>query len=232
MTAAPRPLCIVPARGGSKRFPRKNVALLAGRPLLAWTIDAAVGAGVFDRVWVSSEDEEILRLAEQSGGAPLPRAPRLAGDQVTVAQLCLEIVDELPGRESYDALYVLLPTSPLRRSETIRRAWQTFCDSGVDALLSVVPLTHPPPQWALVDRNGTLAPLFPHDYERPRQELTPAWRHDGGHAIARIAAFLRDRDFLGAHTVPFRVPDEEAVDVDDPADLAWAEFLIARGVLR
>src|SRR5262249_47449100 len=125
---------------------------------------------------------------------------------------------------------ILLPTSPFRRSATIHRAWQTFLASGADALMSVVPLEHPP-QWALTQIDGWLRPWQPTEYTLPRQALTSTFRHDGGHAIARTSSFLQAREFVGPRTLAFPVPSEEAVDVNEPLDLAWAEFLLQQGLV-
>lgn len=222
-----KPFCVVPARGGSKRFPRKNVAPLQGKPLVAWTIEPALASGLFGGdVWVSSEDEAILEAAERWGARPLARDGALAGDRVGVAEVALDALERVGG--DADAVYVLLPTSPLRNADTIRRAWATFEESGADALLSVVPLDYPG-AWALGRaEDGSLRPLDPVGYETPRQELTPGYRHDGGHAILAAEPFRARRELLAERTVAFEPPEEETVDVDEEIDLAWAEFLLAR----
>jgi len=227
-----KPLCIIPARGGSKRLPRKNIRPLGGKPLLSWTIEAALEAGVFDRVWVSSEDREILEVARAWGGVPLERPPELAEDHVTVVQMCLQGIEALAAEgHDYSDLYVLLPTSPFRKGSTIKRAWDSYRESDADSLMSITPLDHPP-QWALVQKDGWLSPLLPMEYETPRQGLVPSFRHDGGHAIAKIAEFRQSRSFFGPRTLAFPVPPEEAVDVDEPMDLAWAEFLLHQAALE
>lgn len=227
-----RPLCIIPARSSSRRLPHKNVTLLGGKPLLAWTIEAALGADLFDAVWVSSEDEQTLRIAEHWGGRPLLRRSELASDQVSVAQLCLHIIhDFATTKQDYSALYVLLPTSPFRRSKTILRAWSTFLESEADALLSVIPLEYPP-QWAMIQTDGWLRPLYPLEHGLLRQSLVPTYRHDGGHAIADVEKFLQLETFLGPRTLAFPVAAEEAVDINEPLDLAWAEFLLQQGRVK
>ncbi len=231
------PLCIIPARGGSKRFPRKNVALLDGRPLVAWTIAAARESGVFDTVWVSSEDEAILQIAEEHGGTPLPRPSTLAGDQVTVAELCRATAESFAASgRTFPAVYVLLPTSPFRRGETIARAWRTFIDADADALMSVRPLPHPP-EWALAREGDWIRPVDESAYETPRPMLTPKFTCDGGHSIVRTEVLRRTGRFLVERTLAFEAPEDEWVDIDEPRDLAWAEFLLAKrkqpeGVVR
>jgi CMP-N,N'-diacetyllegionaminic acid synthase len=141
-------------------------------------------------------------------------------------QLCLSVLRQFDSQGLiYSALYVLLPTSPFRRSETLHQAWRAFLDSGADTLLSVVPLEHPP-QWALMKAGGWLRPVFPKSYELSRQTLAQAYRHDGGHAIARIEKLLQTKSFLNSRTLPFPVAPEEAMDIDEPEDLARAEYLL------
>ena len=217
---------LIPARGGSKRFPRKNIALLAGCPLLAWTIQAALEADIFDQVYVSSEDAEIIDLASQWGAAPLPRDPDLADDHVTLVMMLPRLLASFQAvKKGYTDLYLLLPTTPMRRAQSIREAWQRYLVSGADSLLSVIHSDHPP-QWALTEHNDWLKPLIPEQYELPRQELAPAYRHDGGHLITRISSFLREGRILNERTLPYTVPREEAIDINEPLDLAWAEFIL------
>jgi len=221
-------LCIVPARGGSKRFARKNVALLGGRPLIAWTIAAARDSGIFDRVWVSSDDAEILDVAVAAGAVPLVRRAELAGDTATVAQVCAAAAKQFADDgAAYAAAYVLLPTSPLRSAASIRAAWARFADSDADALMSVQPLAHPP-EWALAVEAGCVAPADRERYETPRKLLPQRYRADGAHSIVRTEWLIAEQRLIGPRTLAFASPVEEAVDIDTPQDLAWAEFLLAR----
>lgn len=227
-TSCARPLCIVPARGGSKRFPRKNIADLGGKPLIAWTIGPAIESGVFDDVWVSSEDEEILDVARRYGASPLPRKASLADDDVTVAGLCRELLDEFArAGKPFDAVYILLPTSPFRRPDTIRRAWETFVAGDAGALLSVTVLDHPP-AWALHWDGVALQPALADEYAKPRGELQPCYRHDGAHAIARADYLRLHGDFLGPGTIALMSDELESVDINERIDLDWAEFLRTR----
>jgi CMP-N-acetylneuraminic acid synthetase len=217
---------LIPARGGSKRFPRKNIALLHGRPLIAWTIQPALKSSIFDQVYVSSEDDEILALAAQWGATPLSRDPSLADDHVTLVMMLPSLLARFQAvKKGYTDLYLLLPTSPMRRAQSIREAWERYLSSGADSLLSVTHSDHPP-QWVLTEQNGWLKPLIPEMYELPRQELPPAYCHDGGHLITRISSFLREGRILNERTISYQVPREEAVDVNEPLDLAWAEFIL------
>jgi N-acylneuraminate cytidylyltransferase len=200
------------------------VALLAGKPLVAWTIEAARASGIFEDVVVSSDDDEILSVAERFGARPLERDPALAGDAVSTVPVLLDAVGRL-GMEG--AVYQTLPTSPLRRPETFVGAWTRFRTGDADTLLSVVALPHPP-QWALTERDGYLVPLDPQHFDVERGALAPTWRHDGGHCILDVASLVERRTLLGPRTVAFPVPADEAVDVDEPADLEWARHVLER----
>lgn len=223
---ARKPLCLVPARGGSKRLPRKNVALLGGRPMLAWTVECARNSGLFDVVWVSSEDPDILAAAVDCGAQPLPRDPGLGGDEVTLQTLCHRVVPPLAAAHGYTDLYLLLPTSPLRRATSIRAAWQAYLESGADTLLSLAPAPHPP-HWALTAHGDRIVPMFPEHYLTVRQELPRAYYHDGGHLLVRISALLRTGLLVNEECAPFFPPADEGIDVNEPEDLRHAEFLLA-----
>ncbi|MCB9851423.1 MAG: acylneuraminate cytidylyltransferase family protein [Phycisphaerales bacterium] len=227
-TVLEKPLAIVPARGGSKRFPRKNVALLGGKPLIAWTVEAAVASGVFDQVWVSSDDAEICAAGEAAGGVSLARPAELAADNATVAQVCTAVARDFAARnQPYHAVYVLLPTSPLRKAASIRAAWDVYCSREADALVSVSPLAHPP-EWALTIANGWVKPMDAAGYDTPRPQLVPKYRADGAHTIVSLKHLLATGSLIGPRTASIITPAGEAVDVDTPEDLAWAEFLLSR----
>ncbi len=221
-----KPLALIPARGGSKRFPRKNIASLAGRPLLAWSIAPALESGLFDRVYVSSEDAEILAAAAACGGTPMLRPTALAGDKVALEPVCRDALERLALQgEHYTDIVVLLPTSPFRDPARLVAAWEEHLRRDADALVSICPYPHPP-QWALrIDAQGLLLPFDQKGYDSERQDLELHYRHDGAYFISRVAAFLETGYLLGSRAVPFRSAKRESVDIDDAMDLAWAEFL-------
>ena len=221
-----KPLCIIPARGGSKRLPRKNIIDLAGKPLLAWTIKPAFESALFDQVWVSTEDEEIRQVAEKWGARSLPRPAELAGDTITIVQLCLYILGQFEEKgQAYSSVYVLSPTNPFRTGGEIRAAWEAFQAAQADALLSVVPLEFPP-QWSLVREGDWLRPWSPDTFETPRADLLPLYRPEGSYVIVRSRVLRERRSFMGARTLAYPVAASRAVDIDEPIDLSWAEFLL------
>ncbi|MBU0675242.1 MAG: acylneuraminate cytidylyltransferase family protein [Proteobacteria bacterium] len=222
-----RPVCIIPARGGSKRLPRKNIALLAGKPLLAYAIEAARDSGLFDWIVVSSEDSEILKVASQYGAAIDRRAPELATDTAQVKTVCRELLLNLAQRgEHYQEFAVLLVTNPLRTAEDLKEAYQVFQDGDADTLMSLVPFSHPP-QRAVRLSGGRVTPFLDGEQMKQTQLLEPLYRHDGSFIFGRVEPFLAGGEFYGGRVAPFVLPPEHSVDIDQPIDLLWAEFLIA-----
>jgi CMP-N-acetylneuraminic acid synthetase len=224
-------LGFIPARGGSKRFPRKNVALLGGRPLLAWTLEPARASGVFATIALSTDDAEIATIGNVLGVRVIERPAVLGADDVTVVDVLLATLDALESDgEHFDAVYVLMPTSPFRSAATIVRAFETFRSGGASSLISVMPQEFPP-EWTLEIDAGQLRARDAARYVQPRVALTPSFRPDGAHLIASVEELRRNREFLGAGTIAFRAPDTERVDIDTPRDLAFAEFLLRNASL-
>jgi len=226
-----KPICIIPARGGSKRFPRKNISLLAGKPLLAYTIEAALKSDVFDLICVSSEDEEILDVAERWGAeAVLKRPPELSGDRVPLKEVCAHLLEGFAKRgRHYSEFGLLLVTNPLRGPQDLIDAYKVFKSENAAICMSLVPFAHPPQRAVMVNKkSGFVEPYFGGENMVQTQLLEPLYRHDGSIIFAQTKVFLRTREFYGPGVVPFFVRPERSVDIDNPFDLAWAEFLIER----
>ncbi|MCK4782390.1 MAG: acylneuraminate cytidylyltransferase family protein [Desulfobacteraceae bacterium] len=232
MTTIDKPLCIIPSRGGSKRFPRKNIALLAGKPLLAYAVEAAVASNIFDHVCVSSDDDDILGLARTYGATlALKRPPELATDTAQVKDVCAYLLEDLAGQgQVYTEFAVLLVTNPFRTADDISAAYDIFRRGNANSVISLVPYSHPP-QRAVWTPKGYVEPYFGLEYMKQTQLLDPLYRHDGSIIFARSEVFLKEREFYGTKVVPFFMPPERSVDIDSPLDLAWAEFLCNRSDL-
>jgi CMP-N-acetylneuraminic acid synthetase len=222
------PLCIIPARGGSKRLPRKNIALLAGKPLLAYAIEAALDSGVFDQVCVSSEDDEILEVARAHGAhLALKRPPELASDSVQVRHVCAYLLEDFAAQgQAYTEFAVLLATNPFRTAQDIKAAYEVFKREDANYVMSLVPYPHPP-QRAVWAPHGYVKPYFGLQYMKQTQLLDTLYRHDGSVIFAKSEVFLTEKEFYGTKVVPYFIPLERSVDIDHPQDLAWAEFLLA-----
>lgn len=218
-------IALIPAKGTSERIPRKNMAPLGGHPLIDWTIAPAIESGVFSEIWVSSEDDEILEHARRKGVKGLRRPPQLSEPDATIADV---VGHARVWLEYSQPIYILVPTSPFRRPETIRTAAGVYAMDPSRDLLSVVPSDHPP-QWALVSEvwwseRGTetdLVPYEPDAFALPRQAQRPTSRHDGGHWIMGQTPTKR---WQGLY-----VDQIEAVDINTPEDLEYAEWRVQTG---
>lgn len=224
-----KPLCVIPARAGSKRLPAKNTAPLGGKPLLAWTVEAARESGIFDRIYVSTEDEDIAGLARDLGAdATIRRPAALAGDEVTNAQVSLHLFDALAatGRQ-YDAIVCLQPSSPLRNGADIRNAWEVFMHGRPDFVVSATPIDPHYCHWALRrGENGQCAMVFGDRFMMVRQKLPEFYRPNGAIKIARVDALRGQGNFFGPSLDLSLMDDARSVHVAVAADLSLCEFYL------
>jgi CMP-N,N'-diacetyllegionaminic acid synthase len=213
---------LIPARGGSKGIPRKNLAPLGGKPLITWTIDAALESAAVSDVVVTTDDPEIAHVAEETGARILERPEELARDETPMGPVIEHALSEM----DCDVLVLLQPTSPLRGAIHIDESVELLRTSGADAVLSVVEVPH---------RFG-LASLMAVDGDRviPLQPA-PTTRQGKAKVYARngpaILALLTDRigdDLYGGVCLPYVMDARDSVDVDEPFDLELAEFLLSR----
>jgi N-acylneuraminate cytidylyltransferase len=223
-----RRLAVIPARGGSKRFPRKNVALFEGTPLVARTIDVALAAGVFHRVVVSTEDAEIAGIARTAGAELHARDPALASDRARVVDVCRAVLaDEAAAGRRYDVFCVLLPTSPFRTATHVQEGLAVLHDRRANVAMSVTVFPHVP-FWALRETGGFVRLQWGRRHLRSRDRLPTLYRHNGVVLWSRTDAFRRSGDFYGARVAAYHMSPEESIDVDQPIDLEFAEFLAGR----
>jgi len=229
MTIIEQPIGIIPARGGSKRFPRKNIAKLLNKPLLAYAIEAALESRIFSKVCVSSEDDEILETASAYGASLALRRPvGLSSDRTTLKEVCVYLIDEFAKQGNrYRDFGLLLPTNPLRTARDIREAYKTFKNSDANFCMSLVKFSHPP-QRAVCVRSGYIESFWGTEYMVQTQKLEPLYRHDGSIIFANTRAFMAKKEFYDEKVVPFFIPEDRSVDIDSQFDLTWAEFLLSK----
>lgn len=224
-------LGVVTARGGSKSLPRKNLRMLAGRPLLAYTLEAASRAQLLDRVVVSTDDPEIASEARRLGAdLPFMRPEALAGDGTPTLPVLQHAVRELE-RQGYtcDAVATLQPTSPLRLAEDIDAALRLIAETGCRSVVSVVAAPCHPSRMRIVD--GTLVrPLTGGSFElKSRQEFDHVYVENGAIYVTRHDILMREGAILASPARAIIMPRERSVDVDDELDLSLAELLIQAG---
>jgi CMP-N,N'-diacetyllegionaminic acid synthase len=225
----PTVLGIIPARGGSKRLPRKNILPLAGKPLLAWSAAAAQGAKNLARVVLSTDDEEIAACARTLGlEVPAMRPAELAADKspaIDALRHMLRVLD--PDAKQFDAVALLQPTSPFRTAAHIDEAIALFASSGADTVTAVRSASdHPFWTWRSMD--GRIEPFFDRAaMATDRSALPPAWIETGTIYIVR-RALIDAGEIYGDMIVPFVMDLRSSIDIDTAEDLAMAEHLLGR----
>ncbi len=224
-------LAVVPARGGSKGLPGKNLAEAGGRPLLAWTLEAAREARCVERVVVSTDCPRIAEAAGRMGAeVPFRRPSELARDETPGLPVLRHAVRWLEEHRGYAPEWVicLQPTSPLRIAADVEAAFEIAVARGADSVVSVTP-ARPHPFWAKrLDPDGRLAALDPSRGGSRRQDLPEAWMPNGAVYVARRAFLLEAESFLDGRCYAHPMPPERSLDVDEPFDLELAEWLLRR----
>lgn len=223
-------LALIPARGGSKRIPRKNIRLLHGRPLLGWAVAAAQGAGCFDEIMVSTDDAEIAAVAREAGAAvPFARRPATATDHATTTDVIREVLADyaVRGRGAFDLVCCIYPTAALLTPAHLRRGHELLLgDAAADSVMAVQHYRHPIER-AYRRRDGAMQPVDPRQHAVRTQDLEPAY-HDAGQfywfKAQRLAA---TGSVLGDRCLPLVLEAWEAVDLDSEADWQFLERLAA-----
>jgi CMP-N-acetylneuraminic acid synthetase len=223
-------ICTIPARGGSKRLPRKNVRELAGKPLIAYSIEAALGSGLFRKVYVCTEDEQIARTATQFGASVPELLPaELCGDLVASHIPCQYIAARLPAHEQIESLLCLQPSSPLRSSQDIRDAAEKFSEGRFDFVVSVTPVDPHDFHWAVVPGEGNYWKMFfGTQYLKERPLLPPVYRPNGSIKIARLVALAAAGNFFGERLGVIETPLQRSVHVALEFDLKLCETILGQ----
>jgi CMP-N-acetylneuraminic acid synthetase len=222
-------IAIIPARGGSKGLPRKNVAMLGGQPLVAWSIQAARECALVGRTIVSTDDAEIRRVSEDCGAEVLTRPAELASDRARSQGVVRHVLERLERTGERPAHIVLLQaTSPLRTAAHLESCLARFLASGAVSTVSVTEAEHHPSKMLRVV-DGYLVPFLAEaDLDAPRQLLPAVFRQNGAIYAIEREAFLRTDRFVVPPSLPFIMSAEDSVDIDSEADLRFAELLLAQ----
>lgn len=230
-------LGVITARGGSKSIPRKNIKELGGKPLIAWTIEAAKASGVFDRIVLSTDDQEIAEVGKRFGvEVPFMRPPELAQDTTPTLPVLQHAVTWLKEREGYwpDAVLILQPTTPLRKAEHIRGAVELFQKSGADSVVGVVEIpSNYSPYWAFVENSEGWSELFiggPIKKRiRRRQDFSrKTYAPNGAIYLFKTGLLFdaADPNFYGDRVRLYPIEEKWSVNIDSPEDWMLAEFAI------
>jgi len=214
-------LALIPARGGSKGVPRKNVRMLGGRPLIAWTIEAANASRYIDRLILSSDDEEIMRVAQEHGcEVPFRRSPELATDECGTMDV---VIDALQRCRGYDWIVLLQPTSPLRTTADIDGTILQCVTQQASACVSVCQAEQNP-YWMFFLENAHLRPVLEGPSATRRQDLPPVYVLNGAVYVAKVANLMQNRSFVPPGVVAYEMPFSRSLDIDTEQDFRLFEL--------
>lgn len=225
-------LCIIPARGGSKRIPRKNIKPFMGKPIMAYSIGAALKSGLFDEVMVSTDDEEFADVARQYGArVPFMRSAATANDYATTEDVLIEVLDEYKKQvKEFDNICCLYSTAPFVTAERLKEAYQKMIDEKVDAVFTVVAYSYPI-QRCLHIVDGKIGMKWP-EYQSARSQDLEATYHDAGQFyFGRVSQLRIEKDLWMKNCAPLILPETEVQDLDTMTDwqLAEMKFKLLKG---
>lgn len=226
-------IAIITARGGSKRIPNKNIKEFCGKPIIAYSIEAAIKSGCFDTVMVSTDSEEIASIAKKYGAeVPFLRSEKTSDDFATTADVLWEVIDAYKncGKE-FDTLCCIYPTAPFVTSEKIKNAINLFANSGADSLMPVVLFSFPP-QRGNVIRNGKLQYQYPEFASKRSQDLEKIYHDCGQFYICKVDKFIKNGTVISENTIPYVMPEEEVQDIDNLSDWMVAEIKYKTFILK
>jgi pseudaminic acid cytidylyltransferase len=221
-------IAIIPARGGSKRIPRKNLRPLAGKPIIAYTIAAARDSGLFERVVVSTDSHEIAEVARQYGAeAPFMRDENLADDFTPVSSVTADALFRLdPAGDRFHAVAQLMPNCPLRAGHDVIESHRQFENTGAESQISVVGYGWQNPWWAMrCNERHELEPIFKEQITARSQDLPELVCPTGAIWWARADTLRRTKTFHLENRTGWKIPWQRGLDIDTPEDWAMAEVL-------
>ena len=216
---------IITARGGSKRIPRKNIKEFCGKPIIAYSIEAALSAGVFDTVMVSTDDEEIAEAAIRYGAdVPFYRSEKTSNDYAVTSQVLAEVLEEYGRRgEHYDMVCCIYPTAPFLTADRLKAAMELLARTGADSVLPVVRFSFPP-QRSVVVEDGYLKYKWPEHRNTRSQDLEPFYHDVGQFYCVNTASFAAQKVLVMEKTVPLVMSELEIQDIDTEEDWRLAEI--------
>lgn len=219
-------LAIIPARRGSKRLPGKNLRMLANKPMIQWTIEAAIKAALVSRILITTDSDEILELGRQLGVDHLVTRPtELSGDTAKTSDALSHAISQLTNLP--DGICLLQPTSPLRISEDIDAAIRLHLAAPKRPVVSVCPVDHPTAWSGRLGENGSMAEIAKKlNCEKRSQDYLAEFRLNGAIYVAETRDFLASGSFLNMSAQAYIMPRERSIDIDTPIDLVIAEAIL------
>lgn len=222
-------LAIIPARAGSKRIKNKNLKPLHAKPLISYTIEAAINADLIDKIIISTDSPEILEFSKKYDILCLERKKELADDTTPMIDVILDVLDyfDTNSTEKIDMIILLQPTSPLRNSEDIDKAIELYLERDCESLLSICQMSESP-YWAFtINQDNYLQPFLEHDqYNKRSQDLPSIFLINGAIYIASPEFLRINKSFRSTKMCPFPMPQNRSIDIDTNLDFLLAETIL------
>ncbi len=219
-------IAIITARGGSKRIPKKNIKDFCGKPIIAYSIQAAINSGAFDEVMVSTDSQEIADIARQYGAkVPFMRSEQTSDDFATTSDVLMEVIKEYEKRgESFEYMSCIYPTAPFVTGEKLAKAMRELSDETVVMAMPVVAFSYPPQRCYVVDDNGNLEFKYKQYAKTRSQDLEKQYHDAGQFYVYNIEKFMQLNGKIIENIKPIFVSELEVQDIDNEEDWKIAEL--------
>lgn len=220
-------LCIIPARGGSKRIPHKNIKPFLGKPIIAYSIETVQKSGIANEIMVSTDDKEIARIAIEYGAkVPFLRNPETSNEYAGVAEVLVEVVEKYKSLGIYfDYVLCVYATSPLLTVDNLNKAYQLITTNPeCESVSTVEAYSYPPQRGLFIDNDGFLKMVHPKNYFCRSQDLRKMYHDSCQFFLFRSDALLRDKKLYTEHTIPLILNESASQDIDTPEDWILAEM--------
>lgn len=218
-------LAIIPARGGSKRIPRKNVKEFLGKPIIAYSIESALESKIFDEVMVSTDDVEIAEISKKYGAKiPFFRSPELSNDMAMTAPVLIEVLKEYEKLgQKFDYVCCIYATAPFINPKRLKEGMTLLMSNDIDSVLPVVKFSYPP-QRALVKKGDLIEMQYPENYNVRSQDLEPIYHDCGQFYCLKAESLIKEEKLYCTKTMPIELPETEVQDIDSEEDWKIAEM--------
>ncbi len=218
-------LAIITARGGSKRIPKKNIKEFCGKPIIAYSIEAALNSGLFEEVMVSTDSEEIAEIARKYGAkVPFMRSEKTSSDYATTAEVLLEVLDEYEKRgQTFDGMSCIYPTAPFITPEKLKDAYQQLKELDVTLVMPVVPFSYPP-QRGYILKDKLLEMKWKENLNSRSQDLEPLYHDCGQFYFYNVKKYQAVNGQVSEGIAPIILDDLEVQDIDNETDWKLAEL--------
>ena len=220
-----RTIAIITARGGSKRIPRKNIRDFCGSPIISYSIDAAISSNIFTEVMVSTDDNEIAKIALENGAqVPFYRSSRNSDDYSTTADVLIEVLSEYEKKGlKFDYLCCIYPTAPFVTSEKLKLALKKMINEKAEAIIPVVKFSYPP-QRAFIIKDDKLIYKYPENVFKRSQDLESLYHDAGQFYFIKVETFMKNKTLVCKNTIPLIVDELSVQDIDTEEDWKMAEL--------